>query len=503
MAWYSRFLSGSAYEGANFSRNRPPAAGQVTFAQDEDKAVTEWGRENLRLECRNLSRNSSIATGIGGRFCDNVVGDGIKPQAKTSDPAWNAAAEAYFNEWSKIADYRQRSTLWDLQRMAVLEGLSSGEMGFILINNGQLQPVEAERIRNPKDKLVNVIDGVRLTKEGIPLSFFIHNRNENGGFDGTDFKEISVSDFKHIARIKRPDQVRGVPEMAPAINAIKDLDRYIQATLLKAENEAKNFFTVENEGGAPRISQEARRYPGNTADQEGKPLEKVETGQIVYLRKGEKMNNVKNESPGSNFSPFTERIARIIGAAFGLPYEFVLLDFSMGSFSSSRAALLQTYRTFNNWQAWLINGFLQPVWNWRIAKAIKEGHLPPAPVDARGVSEWYRVQWQTPEFGWVDPQNEAQAHILEINAGAGTLTSWCRKKGKDAEDVLAEKARDIGTAIMRANELNAEYPGINITWRDLIMTSMPGQNTQAVADKPDDDDVRELSTTEAGNKWLT
>lgn len=479
MAWYNWFF-GSAYNGANQSRMRENRAGVVSFPNDEDRAVGELGRERLRLECRDLRRNNALVAGIVTRFSDNVVGDGIKPQAKTSNPDWNAQAEAYFNEWSKIADYRQRASLYDLQRMIVEQGLESGEIGFVLVNNGQLQPIEAERIRNPDKRDPSIVDGVRLTKDGIKTGYFIHDRSESGTFTGQDFREVSANDFKHICRIKRPDQVRGIPELAPIINSVRDLDEYINATLLKAKHEAKNFFFIETEGGVPRITQEPRRYDTTTGTNE-KPLERVETGQIVYGRKGEKLHNIANDTPGTNFPPFTERIARIIGAALGLPYEFVMLDFSMGSFSSSRAALLQTYRTFNNWQAWLINGFLQPTWNWRIAKAIKTGELPPAPVDARGVSEWYRVQWQTPEFGWVDPQSEAQGHVVEINAGASSLTEWCRKRGRDAEDVLGEKARDIGTAVRMAAEINASIPGANVTWRDLITTNMPGQVSNADA----------------------
>lgn len=191
------------------------------------------------------------------------------------------------------------------------------------------------------------------------------------------------------------------------------------------------------------------------------------------------MNLVGNETPGSNFDPFVEKCLRLIGAALGLPYEFVLLDFSQGSFSSSRAALLQTYRTFESWQQWLIQYFLQPVWNWRIAKAIKEGALRPAPLDARGISQWYQVQWQPPEFGWVDPQSEAQAHLLKITAGASSLTQWALRDGKDSEELLEEKGRDIANAARIAAAINAEQ-GTALSWRDLITLGMPGQVTSNV-----------------------
>lgn len=474
-----------AYDAAGASRHRNTKAGVVTFANDEDKAVTSYGREQIRLECRNLRRNNAIVNGICERFADNVVGSGIIPQAKTSSHEWNERAEAFFAEWCKIADYRQRASLWDLQRQAVTARITDGEIGFVLVENGQLQPIEAERIRTPAEMMndARVVDGVRVSASGIKTAYYIHNRNDAGAFDGKSFRVIPANDFKHLAAIKRTDQVRGIPELAPVVNSIKDLDEYIEATLLKAKNEAKMFYVVKNAGGAPQIAHQPRRYDNTSTTTP--PLQKVATGEIHYMRQNEDLNLIGNQTPGSQFPAFTERIARIIGASFGLPYEFVLLDFSMGSFSSSRAALLQTYRTFENWQRWLISGMLQPIWNWRIAKAIKEGDLPPAPVDGRGVSEWYKVRWQTPEFGWVDPQSENQGHILAINAGASTISEWCGKRGRDSEDVLREKGNDIGMAIMVADQLNAAHPGINITWRDLITTNLPGQITQQQAKQPD------------------
>jgi len=484
MGWsWKSFLNWSgwgAWNAANQTRHRETKAGVVSFAQDEDHSATPYGREQARLECRSLRRNSPLAAGISCRFADNVVGSGITPQAKTSDPAWNVAAESYFSEWAKIADFRQRISLWGMQRLIVQSRLFEGECGFVLVKNGQLQPIEAEEIRQPQPDREGVYDGVEVSGSGIKTAYYIHRRDKASGmFTGTDFYRVSSSDFKHCANLDmRFSQVRGFPDMISAVDAIRDLEEYLDATRIKAKNEAKRFYTVTNSGGAPDGL--ARRYETSTA---GQTLEKVETGEIHYLRKGENLSLIGSETPGQQFDPFVEKCCRIIGAALGLPYEFVLLDFSEGVFSSSRAALLQTYRTFENWQRWLIECFLQPVWNWRIAKAIKAGELAAAPVDERGVSEWYRVQWQTPEFGWVDPQNEAQARILEITSGASSLTEWCRKRGRDSEDVLREKGTDIANAMRIASEINSQN-GTQITWRDLITMGIPGQVTAAQASQP-------------------
>lgn len=230
--------------------------------------------------------------------------------------------------------------------------------------------------------------------------------------------------------------------------------------------------------------------------------ERFERGRVYYGKPGEEPKSLASNTPSPQYMEFVELSLRIIGSAIGLPYEFLMLDFSKGSYSSSRAALLQTYRTFTGWQEWLTQSFLQRVWNWRVAKAIKEGTISPAPIDANGVSEWHKVQWSFPEFGWVDPQREAAAGLLEYNMGVSSLSMLTRKKGRDAEDVLKEKGADMATAARIAKELNDEN-GTSFTWKDLIQTGIPGQ-VPATTEPPDENgEIPEDKDDKDGiGKWL-
>jgi capsid protein len=278
----------------------------------------------------------------------------------------------------------------------------------------------------------------------------------------------------------RFDMVRGIPELSPVINDLRYMHQLQKATLEKANMDAMNAWAVKRNGPSGPGNLGAR---GSSNGVDAVQFEKFETGRVHYLRPDESVESLASNTPGSQYLPFTQLSLRIIGSALCLPYEFMLLDFSQGSFSSSRAALLQTYRTFSGWQEWLTGCLLQRTWNWRIAKAIKAGELPPAPLDEKGVSQWYKVQWSYPEFGWVDPQSESTANQLDFNMGSTSLSAITRKKGRDAEDVLAEKAQDIATAIRITNEINKQT-GSNLTWRDLIATLMPGQQPAATNQQP-------------------
>jgi capsid protein len=134
---------------------------------------------------------------------------------------------------------------------------------------------------------------------------------------------------------------------------------------------------------------------------------------------------------------------RMIYARFGLPYDIGQMDFQKGSFAQSKAALTMAYQTFQAWQIWLRDSLMQRLWNWTIARGINDGFLPPAPMDARGFSTWYKVDWSFPGREWIDPQDAVQAEMAEYRLGKTSLASIVKKTGRDYEDVLLEKAGEM------------------------------------------------------------
>lgn len=138
---------------------------------------------------------------------------------------------------------------------------------------------------------------------------------------------------------------------------------------------------------------------------------------------------------------------------------------------------MSTYHTIAMWQSWLQKRALNRTWNWKIGLAIRNGELPPAPVDSRGVSEWYKVQWAPPEMDWIDPLKQEQARQAAWRLSTGSITRFAREQGKDAQEVLGEKVADIATAHRLAAEANAANPGLALTWKDVIDAGVPGAQT--------------------------
>lgn len=448
--------------------------------RDEDRLVGEMDRTRIRQVCLDLRRNNPIVAAAVQRFADNVVGNEIMPQAHTSDEAWNDQAENWWREWCKAADSRQRITLPEMTRLVVETRLVTGDMGFVLTDGGQLQAIEGERIMTPASFSTdpNVRDGIRVdAKQNIPVSYYVFSRDDKGTLDAAskNYTEIRREDFVYVGNVFRFDQVRALPDLTPAVDTLRQLDKLTFSTLEKAELDAMHAWFVATPGGGMNMGPR-KGFGGNSV---GSALyEKFEPGQNYYGAPGEEPKSLASNTPNSQYDSFVRSTLRMIGSALGIPYEFLMLDFSTGSFASQRVALLQTHRRFSSYQNWLVNRFLQRVWNWRIAKAIKAGQLPQAPVDSRGISEWYKVDWIFPEFGWTDPHREAQGQLMEYRMSTNTLSMMAKAKGRDPGDMLREKAGDIALADKVAKEINAAN-GTTLTWRDLIeVASLPGNPTQ-------------------------
>ena len=109
--------------------------------------------------------------------------------------------------------------------------------------------------------------------------------------------------------------------------------------------------------------------------------------------------------------------------------------------------------------------------------SIPQKELPPAPVDARGRSEWDRWTWQRPAMMWLDPQAAVQAEMQEIRIGVKTLNQAAAERGLDLEETLRERAREI--SLCRSIEAeNGLQPG------SLSDIQIPGQ-TPAPAPAPE------------------
>jgi lambda family phage portal protein len=449
--------------------------------RDEDNAAPQHDRDTIRNDVLDLYRNDPLARGLVERFADNVVGSGITPQAKTDDPDFNHEAEDYIREVWPHPEVSERFSMPDLQRMAIRCPFVFGDMLFQLLDTGKINPIEGERIRNPsKGPLPGMIDGIQIEPgTGRAVEFYTFGRDRYGVVDtNRDPVRIKIENAIYLAAPFRPDQYRPLPEMACVASLLRDLKEIRQAFLAKVKIEGDNALVIKTGSGMANLGPR-----GVSVDASGRQLTEIGARKVWHLQPNEAVESPPNVTPNPQFAQFFELMIRQFGAAFGLPYEFVLQNFSQGSFSASRAALLQTYQTFTMRQRWLVDRFLNVWYVWTIRKAIAKRLIRPCPLDDYGVSQIKKVYWNMPEWEWVDPQSQQQADLMAWQIGTKSHTDLVAKRGKDSEEVLREKFRNIAIAHQIAAETNKEF-GTALTWQDGIYAGIPGQVNQSNGQPP-------------------
>jgi lambda family phage portal protein len=462
------------YDAGERNRVRKDLGWARATPSDEDSLLSIDGtRELIRQKANDLRRNNPVVSGACDRLNVFAVGCGIRAQAETDNDDWNKSSEQFFTEWRKVCDYRQRVRFWDFERMAVSLRPTHGGIYLQLMDNGQIVPIECERIRDPlKDKPEGMTEGVRLDAAGRIQGYLIHSRDKNGTFTGPhDSRFVPRAQIiPVIAPAWRPDQVREVPDLASVVTTLQDLHEMNQYTLATAKWQSQNVGALKKQSGsAPNVGQ---RGSGSTVDGVGqRQTFKTDWGQIWQMFPGEEIQHLQSQTPGIMHIPYMQFQLGLAASALGVPYEFLTLDFSKLDYSRQKGVLLFINHALRPWRHWLTNSMHQRIWNWRIAMAIKAGDLPPAPTEVRNgvrVSQWWRVKWQAPEELWIDRQESAQADTYEYQMGLGDIADMAGRRGHDREDLLRAKARDMKLAerIEREEGLPAG---------SLVKVQIPGQ----------------------------
>ena len=439
------------YNGGKYGRGRPQPAAS-TMVEDMASGYTY---ENMIANAMQLYRNDPMTRSIVD-VCGTYLGES-RPTATTSDTAWNDLATEYFNEyWWQQADARGRSGVdfGEIQQLWDKWCWLGGDMLFLLMD-GQLLPYEGVQIKTPSklraDK--NIINGIRVqgTAPWRISHYYICERN---GMK-QDFKRIRASQgILAGSRNWRFAMLRAIPDLHSIIDALYNYNKTNDNVQKRIEFESM-LFTVERKGAVGNMP--GSRMIGVDSTK-GTQVEhtKADWGLRMKINgdpdKDFKLSQMQN--PNSNYTQVMEHMARAICAGTGFPYEIVMHIYTSGSYTANRAARLDFAKALMGRWAWRNKVLNQRVWNWRIAKAVKAGELPPAPVNQRtGLSEWNKCAWTLPHFPHIDEGKEVVADIKQWGCGQESLADWAQQKGITRSQMLDAHDVDIKEMQARADTL--------------------------------------------------
>ncbi|MDY5481796.1 MAG: phage portal protein [Veillonella caviae] len=420
-------------------------------------------RDIIRGRARSAEMNSDLAESAVIAVLRNVIGQGIKPQAKVRSGKGklngnlNAKIERAWAKWTeaKNADVRGLSNFYELQEMALRRMLYDGE---ILINKTaqgdylplSIQLIEAENIgatgmQNGKN---NIINGVEVNEYGKPIAYHVY-QSDPMGMRSFNTLRLTTDQAFLLFKPTRPSQIRGVSHLALVLKRIHDIDEYMDADLIAARVSAcfSAFITSANSG---------RQIAMMQRDSKGRPNMVMAPGTVQHLRPGESVSFADPKRNAGTASEYSATQTRRISSGLGMSADIVARNIN-GNFSAARQNLLEDQKTFRQLQEFVIAHFCMPIWRAFIDALYLAGELPADYLVNK--DKYQEVSWLAPGWSWIDPVKEVTANKEAIKSGLTTLEEVCAASGRDWEEVLEQRkleqdrAAELGVLLDYASEL--------------------------------------------------
>lgn len=480
-------VQNSGYGNYGANRTKKALKGWIDAGGSAAEDIHE-NLSTLRVRSRDLYMGVPLATGALKTYRTNVIGSGLTPKPVIDAAALGLTeqqAEALekqisdeFNLWadSPDCDAERLSSFYELQQLAFLNWLMSGDV-FALLQNKEragtpyrtcVLLVEADRVCTPGDYLGadtgtddKILGGVEVDESGEVVAYHIcrHHplsmRRLNGPGDWQRVeawgKRTGRRNVLHVMTRERIGSRRGVPMLAPVIEALKQLGRYTDAELIAAvvNGYMAVFIETTEANAAPPIG-ELTEPQEALVDAGDKNSIELGPGIVVDLAPGERANPVTPGRPNATFDGFVTAVARQIGAALELPYELLVKQFT-ASYSASRGALLEAWKAFAEYRDWMAEKFCQPIYEEWLSEAVARGRVrAPGFFDDPAIRKKYcNAQWYGPTQGQLDPQKEANAAQLRCLYGFST-------RAKEAMELTGTDFRDNLRLAKRETALMAE-----------------------------------------------
>jgi lambda family phage portal protein len=415
----------------------------------------------LRERSRDAFMGIPLATGAIETLDTNVIGEGLAPAPNVDGEALGLNEEETsalnkeladkFEWWAcdpREADWEAKHSFYTLQSVAFISMLLSGDCPILFplkqrqgtLFDLRIRVLEADRVRNPNFQTlspgVNIFTGVELNADGELVAYHVSEQHPLASWTGNIVptgKTYRIEPFGKLTgrrnmvlmmRPERPEQRRGVPILSVCLELLKQMGRYVDATVVGAV--IQSYFTafITSEFPDPTI------FESLLTDEQKKEIcnlnpynVQLGPGIVNFMRPGHEVKFSNPTQPQATFGEFTIAVAKFIGAALGIPYEVLLKQYN-ASYSASRAALLDFWKRVRKYRALVIDQFCQPTYEEWLADAISLGRIE---LFKGGFDDPYirramlRCIWTGASAGSLDPSKEVAAADMKVTCGFSTI----------------------------------------------------------------------------------
>lgn len=483
------------YDGASWSSQE--MGRWLPWIRSPDAEINQF-RDRIVARSRDLVRNDGWAAGAITRILDNCVGTNLRLSAMPDYRALKARFKGNFDAtwadefrstaealWRGFAhnlghwnDLGRQLTVGQQFRLAMRHKLVDGEALTVVYDKPErvgyaaadyatcFQLVDPDRLSNPWQMIDSkyMRAGVEIDSDGVPLAYHIRSAEQNDWYNAiaaNTWERVEREDSDGWRRVHhdydrdRAAQHRGLGVFTPILAHMKMLARYYGVELQAATIASQLGLFVKSPYD-PALVQEALGVDENDTElplYQNMRAEWASTRPAMFdgvrvptLAPGEEIEAVESAHPNGNFAEFTHEMLCVLASTTGVSVEQITQDWSRTSYSSARAALMETWKTLvRRREEFAINTATPMYANW-LQEAMENGELPlpvGAPAFVEAGTAYSRCEWLGPARGWVDPVKEPQGSVLRMDGGLSTLKQESAEQGRDWEETVDQRAIEI------------------------------------------------------------
>jgi len=393
-------------------------------------------RRTLRNRARYEVANNAYGRGIVLTLAHDVVGSGPRLQMLTGSAEANRIIEQAFAAWAKAIGLAEKLRTMRMARA------QDGEAFAILTSNPKLSTsvqldlrlVEADQVMTPDLTASpgNAVDGIVFDSAGNPIEYHILKEHPGDSVAPMflDYDRLPAASVIHWFRADRPGQVRGIPDITPALPLFAQLRRYTLAVIAAAETAASFAGILYTDAPAGGEADAAEPF---------EPIE-LESRALVTMPGGWKMSQLQAEQPATTYAEFKREILNEIARCLNMPFNVAAGNSSGYNYASGRLDHQTYFKAIRVEQAHLECVVLDRILSAWFDEAVLIPGFLPADLGPLGESnhQWF---WDGQEH--VDPAKEARAQGMRLTNHTTTLADEYARRGLDWETQLRQRAKEL------------------------------------------------------------
>jgi lambda family phage portal protein len=453
--------------------------------------------------------NPRASSGVTG-FIAEVIGTGMRPHSRHSDPDTRQLLEKEFGLWVPQASATRRigpdGTPDSLQDFYLLQSLicrnvvEAGEafarfrprIDSDLSPTGlrvplQIELIEPEQLPFWKMSGDKMLPG-NLIRAGIEFDP-VHQRvayhfyRDHPG-DSTiwpnawEVVRVPSPSVLHIMEFIRGNQIRGITSLAPILIQLADLDDYDDAERLRQKLGAYMFGWKESlTPDDPQLA--LLTTVGNDQAPAGVAYVEAQPGTMTMLdaNAGEKFGFYSHPGVANTYEAFMRIQQQTIATAMRVSYDMLTGDMNQVNYSSARIRLIGLRRIWKQYQHAVIkHQFCRPVWRAWLDAAALAGVIDAKDYRKRP-QEYLNVEWLAQPWEYVDPVKDITSFRMEIESCLDSREAKIAERGGVPEEVDA--------AIKRDHDREKELGIVPVYGNSRVTETVPpGQNEDLAGTEP-------------------